>query len=155
MASYAPLLGHVDGWQWRPNLIWFDNLRVFGTPNYYVQQLFSRNRGTTILPVQWGGLPSGDNKTRAYASATRDQGGEIIVKVVNATAEPLPVQMRIKGIGVAAGTATVLAGNLADENSLDEPQKVAPVSQPLSGLQPEFGYSFKPYSLTVLRLPAK
>lgn len=55
MASYAPLFGHVEGWQWRPNLIWFDNLRVFGTPSYYVQQMFARNRGDWVLPLQLQG----------------------------------------------------------------------------------------------------
>ena len=34
LASYAPLFAHLDGWQWTPDLIWVDNLRVFGTPNY-------------------------------------------------------------------------------------------------------------------------
>ena len=51
MASYAPLFAHVDGWQWTPDLIWVDNLNVLRTPNYYVQQLFSRNRGDVVLPV--------------------------------------------------------------------------------------------------------
>ena len=51
MASYAPLFAHVDAWQWTPDLIWVDNLRVLATPNYYVQQLFSRNRGDVVLPV--------------------------------------------------------------------------------------------------------
>ncbi len=41
MSSYAPLFGHEEAWQWRPNLIWFDNLSAYATPNYYVQQLFS------------------------------------------------------------------------------------------------------------------
>jgi len=36
MASYAPLFAHTDAWQWTPNMIWFDNMRSFGTPNYYV-----------------------------------------------------------------------------------------------------------------------
>src|ERR1035441_4932646 len=35
MASYAPLFAHIDGWQWKPDLIWTDNLRSYGTPNYY------------------------------------------------------------------------------------------------------------------------
>jgi alpha-N-arabinofuranosidase len=52
MSSYAPLFGHEDAWQWRPNLIWFDNLMSYATPNYYVQQLFSRNRGDVVLPVE-------------------------------------------------------------------------------------------------------
>jgi len=55
LASYAPLFAHVDGWQWTPDLIWVDNLRVFGTPNYYVQQLFSRNRGDVVLPLDLAG----------------------------------------------------------------------------------------------------
>ena len=55
LASYAPLFAHVDAWQWNPNLIWFDNLRSMGTPSYYVQKLFSANRGTTILPVTLAG----------------------------------------------------------------------------------------------------
>jgi alpha-L-arabinofuranosidase len=52
MSSACALFAHVDAWQWKPDLIWFDNLRVYGTPNYYVQQLFSRNRGDVVLPVE-------------------------------------------------------------------------------------------------------
>ncbi len=26
MATYAPLLAHKEGWQWRPDMIWFDNM---------------------------------------------------------------------------------------------------------------------------------
>ncbi len=63
MASYAPLFAHIEGWQWTPNLIWTDNLRSYGTPNYYAQQLFSRNRGDVMLPVEVTGvdLPSAPN----------------------------------------------------------------------------------------------
>jgi len=64
MASYAPLFANVDAWQWTPNLIWCDNLRVYGTPSYYVQQLFSCNRGDVVLPMDLTGaevpaIPSG------------------------------------------------------------------------------------------------
>jgi alpha-L-arabinofuranosidase len=52
LASYAPLFAHVDAWQWTPNLIWTDNLRIHGTPNYYVQQLFSTNRGDVVLSTE-------------------------------------------------------------------------------------------------------
>jgi alpha-L-arabinofuranosidase len=51
MASYAPLFAHVDGWQWTPDLIWADNLRVLRTPNYQVQQLYMHHRGDVVLPV--------------------------------------------------------------------------------------------------------
>ncbi|KZP01949.1 glycoside hydrolase family 51 protein, partial [Athelia psychrophila] len=49
-ASYAPLLGHVNGSQWTPNLIGFDAGAVILSTSYYVQQLFSLNRGDVYLP---------------------------------------------------------------------------------------------------------
>jgi alpha-L-arabinofuranosidase len=50
MASYAPLLANVDYVNWSPDLIWFDNHRAYGTPSYWVQQMFSTNRGDTVVP---------------------------------------------------------------------------------------------------------
>ncbi|HEU5070772.1 MAG TPA: alpha-L-arabinofuranosidase C-terminal domain-containing protein [Verrucomicrobiae bacterium] len=51
LASYAPLFANVNGIQWHPDLIYYDSSRCFGTPSYYVQQLFSRNRGQAVLPI--------------------------------------------------------------------------------------------------------
>jgi alpha-L-arabinofuranosidase len=51
LASYAPLLANTDYVNWSPDLIWFDNARVYGTPSYWVQRLFSRNRGDTLVPT--------------------------------------------------------------------------------------------------------
>ncbi len=51
MSSYAPLFAKAGAFQWRPDLIWFDNTRVYGTPSYYVQELFSRNRPDAVLPL--------------------------------------------------------------------------------------------------------
>lgn len=51
LACYAPLFANVSGMQWHPNLINYDNARCFGTPAYYVQQMFSLNRGKAVLPA--------------------------------------------------------------------------------------------------------
>ncbi len=52
MASYAPLFANVNGIQWHPDLIYYDSSRgLFGTPSYYVQELFGQNRGDTVLPA--------------------------------------------------------------------------------------------------------
>ena len=67
MSSYAPLFAHVDAWQWTPDLIWFDNLRSFGTPNYYVQQLFGPIVGTRLLTV----TADGDVSRHAGCSPAR------------------------------------------------------------------------------------
>jgi alpha-L-arabinofuranosidase len=52
MASYAPLFANVNYKKWNPDLINFDSSRAYGLPSYYVQQMFSENRGETILPVE-------------------------------------------------------------------------------------------------------
>lgn len=61
MASYAPLFAHTDGWQWKPDLIWFDNMRSLRTANYYVQQLFSRYKGTNMMSITENGMPIAGN----------------------------------------------------------------------------------------------
>ena len=156
MASYAPLFAHVDGWQWTPNLIWFDNLRSYGTPDYYVQQLFSVNRGDVVLPVKVDGGPAASDKPTLFASATRDdKSGEIILKVVNVATTPASVDIQVPGIAKLAPTATLITltgERLTDENSLTEPKKVAPVQSSLSGVSPAFTCVFKPISMTVVRL---
>ncbi|MGH8025049.1 MAG: alpha-L-arabinofuranosidase C-terminal domain-containing protein, partial [Limisphaerales bacterium] len=51
MASYAPLFGNVNALQWKPDLIYYNSSQAFGTPSYYVQEMFSRNRGNVVLPT--------------------------------------------------------------------------------------------------------
>jgi alpha-N-arabinofuranosidase len=159
MSSYAPLFASEDRWQWRPDLIWSENLTSYGTPNYYVQQLFSLNRGDVVLPVEVTGQPLASSKQPGlYVTASRDQkSGEIILKVVNSAPEPRAVQVQIEGAKKVAsrGTETILTGKaLTDENSIAEPKKVAPVTAPLTGASASFQHTFGPYSLTVLRLKA-
>ena len=129
MASYAPLFAHVDAWQWAPDLIWFDNLRSFGTPSYYVQKLFGTNIGTRIVPVTINGATAAA-QNGLYASASLDgRTGEIVVKVVNAEAAARPVRLAIEG-AAPRGDARMLvlaSADLQAENSLDQPTRVAPV----------------------------
>lgn len=96
MAAYAPLLAHVDAWQWTPNLIWFDNLRVVRTPSYYVQQLFSLNRGDFVLPTKVEGDPT----------APRAACGGIGVGTVAAAAEFKEIRVARNG-GVLYASAFV------------------------------------------------
>lgn len=159
MASYAPLFGHAEAWQWTPNLIWVDNLRIYGTPNYYVQQLFSRNRGDVILPTHLAGLQkSSSGVENLYASAVRDdRTKEIILKVVNPTAKPISAKINLPGVSrIIGGSETILAGtDLQDVNSLDEPARVAPKTRALKNFLSGSGYAFPRYSMTILRLKAQ
>ncbi|MGA2544427.1 MAG: alpha-L-arabinofuranosidase C-terminal domain-containing protein [Verrucomicrobiota bacterium] len=157
MASYAPLFANADAWQWTPDLIWVDSLRVYGTPSYYVQQLFSRNRGDTVLPVEMRGAESPPSQIqRLYASAARDgQAHEIILKVVNPGTAAIAARINLAGMAKIGpdATSTVLAGaNLSDVNSFDDPRKIAPVQSQFHPPASLFPWTFPPHSFTVLRL---
>lgn len=49
MAAYAPLFGNTLSSQWKPDMIWFNNSKVYGSVNYYVQKMFANNKGDYLL----------------------------------------------------------------------------------------------------------
>lgn len=111
LATYAPLFAHVDAWQWNPDLIWFDNLRLMRTPNYYVQQMYGMNAGTDVLSLQMNGK-SVTGQDSLYATAALDAPtGEVILKLVNASAHPTTIQIDLNGLKkqqLVSGTCTYL-----------------------------------------------
>jgi alpha-L-arabinofuranosidase len=159
MASYAPLFANTEAWQWTPDLIWVNSLQLYRTPDYYVQQLFSRNRGDSVLPVKLDGVEtSATGVENFYASATRDdQTDEIIVKAVNPGANAATVQIKLDGLSQVEpeGSATTLTGGLNEVNSMDEPEKIAPVESKFEDAAGSFSYIFPAHSLTVLRIKAQ
>ena len=140
MATYAPLFAHVEGWHWRPDVIWFDNLRMFKSVSYYVQQMFAMNRGTNVLSLTT--VPTTGKKAvpvagqegmdGLFASSVYDATtGEVIVKVVNTSKNPQDITLNLIGMK-NGGTAQTLTlhhdGSLDDENTLEQPDKICPVS---------------------------
>jgi alpha-N-arabinofuranosidase len=155
MASYAPLFAHIEGWQWTPDLIWVDNLRSYGTPNYYVQKLFSLNKGTEVVPVL------SDNQVVAgkdgyYASATIDKKtNELILKVVNASKKKQDCEFQVEGARELNGKAvlTVLSSSdLKAENTFEKPDAVAPVTHQMSVKNKIVKLTLSPYSVNILRV---
>lgn len=130
MATYAPLFAHVDGWQWRPDLIWFDNLNSVASASYYVQQIYGTNPGTHVLPATTNGEPL-TGQDGLYASAVYDQPtGEYIVKVVNINDEPRPFAINLKGAKPESlTTITLTSTDLMADNTLESPRAVVPVTE--------------------------
>jgi alpha-N-arabinofuranosidase len=155
LASYAPLLAHVDAWQWTPNLIWFDNLRSVGTPSYHVQRLFGQHKGTTVLPVTITGLPMSGIEG-VFSSASRDAAtGDIIVKLVNPGPAARDVKVTLSGVTPGAGgRRIVLTGDPSAENSLQRPTVIAPREDALASFGADHVEKLGPHSLTILRVPA-
>ncbi|SDJ99357.1 alpha-N-arabinofuranosidase [Catalinimonas alkaloidigena] len=157
LSSYAPLFAHVDGWQWTPDLIWFNNLESYGTPNYYVQKLFATNRGTAVLPLTEGGKPV-TGQQGLYATAAKDAAtGELVLKIVNSTATPQELNFQFKGVARLAkeGTLTVLqSDDLEAVNGFAASRNIRPTEQPLSTSGKRLALTAAPYSLSVVRVAA-
>jgi alpha-N-arabinofuranosidase len=158
MASYAPLFANVDAWQWTPDLIWFDNLSSYGSPSYYVQQLYSLNKGTKVLPVTMPGSAK-NGADNLFASAVADEPtGEVVVKLVNYAATPRPVSINLagaKGLGKTGRAQVMTSDDLQTQNSLKEPKKLAPQEATFAVKGSTLSYTLAPYSFTVLRVAGK
>ncbi len=140
MATYAPLFAHVEGWQWRPDMIWFDNLNSFPTASYYVQQLYGTNKGTNVLPLTMDKKPltGAEGQNGLFASAVLDKNtGEYIIKVANTGDEAQQLDIQLAGMkkkeALTSGRVITLhADDPIAENSLDNPAKVVPVELPIT-----------------------
>jgi alpha-L-arabinofuranosidase len=140
MATYAPLFAHVEGWQWRPDLIWFDNLRSFRSCSWYVQKMYSMYKGTNVLKLT---SPDGVNITGAegqnglFASAVYDsENGQVYVKVINVSDDAQPVSISFDGLKKKAVLKGVKAVSYHSDdpdadNTLDEPTRIVPLTEPL------------------------
>ena len=137
MATYAPLFAHVEGWQWRPDAIWYDNLRKFNSCAYYVQQLYSVNKGTNMLTLTMNGKPVAGNPDQdgLFASAVYDKNSnEVIVKVVNTGDQAQEVTLNLKGMKGTHDAQLIVfhSDNLTAENTLEEPGKIIPQTSSLT-----------------------
>ena len=137
MTTPAPLFAHVDGWQWRPDQIWYDQTQMFKTVSYYVQQLYATNAGTNVLSLtmpatgkkQPQPVANLDGQNGLFASAAYDaNANEVIVKVANTSKETQPVQLNLTGITTSgiAQTLSLCHQGMDDENSIQRPELITP-----------------------------
>jgi alpha-N-arabinofuranosidase len=157
MASYAPLLAHIEAWQWRPDLIWFDNLNVIGTPNYYVQKMFSAHRGNNVISITAAGK-SLAGQDSLYASATIDRiQNKAYIKIVNSSASKRSVVL-ISDTPLASNAAvkeTLTAKNLTDFNSIADPAVIVPVSKEITATGKKFNFYLDGHSANTIILTLK
>ena len=152
-ATYAPLFAHVKGWQWKPDLIWFDNLRSVRTPNWYVQMLYGTNRGTNVLSLTEQGAPV-EGKDGLYASACYDKPTkDYIVKVGNSSDKVQQVTLTFNGIkALGDGTQTLFhADDVTVENTIDHPDAIVPATEPVKATGNTLTITLPAHSFAVYR----
>jgi alpha-L-arabinofuranosidase len=153
MNCYAPMFVNVNAGarQWRPNLIGYDGLRVYGSPSYHAIKMFSTHLGDQILKATAA-------DTDLLVSATRDsRSGTIYVKLVNSSNAEAPVRLDLQGMQTVASTATVLtlAADPKATNSIDAPHAVAPITSKVSGVKPGLVYTVPANSIVVMVLESR
>ena len=157
MATYAPLFAHVDGWQWRPDLIWFDNMKSVRSINYYVQQLYGHYPGTHVLKTLSGKTPL-TGQDGLFASSVIDKvKNQMILKIANTADKIQSVNYDFKGLKAAEreGLSIQLTSPDLDwENTLEEPSKVVPVEKKMkvSGNTLQLQLPAKSFTVVVVNL---
>lgn len=134
MATYAPLFAHVEGWQWRPDLIWFDNMNCVRTVSYYVQQLFALNKGSHVLRLLMNNKPvtGADGQNGLFASAVWDEESKnYIVKVVNTSDQTQKISLDFKGLkkneSLTNGSCIKLRSDDPNkDNTIENPNAITP-----------------------------
>ncbi|MDO4159677.1 MAG: alpha-L-arabinofuranosidase C-terminal domain-containing protein [Prevotellaceae bacterium] len=135
LATYAPLFAHVDAWQWNPDLIWFDNLRMMRTPNYYVQQMYGMNSGTNVLSLTMDNQVVAGQDSLYATAALNSPTGEIIVKIVNTSSKSADLSISFKGMkkGTLNGGYCIYLqnDNIKAINTLDK-EEIVPHVRPVT-----------------------
>ena len=159
MATYAPLFAHVEGWQWRPDMIWFDNLKSVRSVSYYVQQLYAHNKGTNVVPLTMNNKPvtGAEGQKGLFASAVWDKDSQsYIVKVVNTSDEAQPLSLTFAGMKkkevLSKGVCIKLQSTDPDkDNTLDNPQAIVPVQTEVSAMGNAFDTQIEPKTFAIYK----
>lgn len=155
MASYAPLFANADGWQWTPDLIWVNNLQSYGTPNYYVQKLFSLNKGSRVVPIILNNEAITGQDSLYATACTDNTTNELIIKVVNVSDKVQSREINMEGIkktGNHKGTVIELkSDHLNAVNSFDQSFQVRPAEREIQIKGNKINIELAPFSFTVIR----
>lgn len=152
-ATYAPLFAHVEGWQWRPDLIWFDNLTSVRSANYYVQQLYGMNTGTHVLRLTRDGKAV-EGEEGLYATVCYDKPTKsYIVKIANTSGLEKNIQITFQGLKkLKPGQVTLLyADDIYVENTIEHKDAVVPVKSEVQAQGNVLHATLKPHSFAVYR----
>ena len=155
MATYAPLFAHVEGWQWRPDLIWYDNLNSMRTVSWHVQQLYGQYKGQNALTLTMNGVnvTGAEGQDGLFASAVLD-GDKVYVKVINTSDKPQDIALNFTGLKkkeTVKGVECIklVSDKLYEDNSLELPENIVPVKAGFSGEGQTMSATIEPYCFTI------
>ncbi|KAI0037106.1 arabinofuranosidase [Vararia minispora EC-137] len=147
-ASYAPLLGHVTEHQWTPNLLSFDSEQVIKSTSYWVQQMFSANKGDWYLPSTLANTAG----TLFWSVVKQDTPLAFILKISNAGTATASLVFELPSAVASSGTLIQLQGSATDSNTPDNPNLIVPVTSTIAAKQ-NLTFTAPALSLSVITVP--
>lgn len=150
MACYAPLFSHAKLNQWVPDMIFYSNDGIFGSANYYVQQMYGSYAGDYSLNTEL----SGAAEQTLYESAV-DMDGDVVLKIVNVSDEDISMNVILEGRDITCflpeADVTVLTG--ADKKAMNSFKEMAVVPKESKlAIGDTFEYTAPANSMTVIHL---
>lgn len=145
LASYAPLFNRIGHSQWKPDMIWFDESKVYYTPNYYVQSMYMNNTGAYTIDLDKDALDLRDKGI--YVSAALDSNGKIILKAVNTTKSDYCLELTNdegKLLNTEASVEILTGSGIVPEN-MPEESLIEKINVKIEG-----SISLKPFSFNVI-----
>ncbi|KDQ21500.1 glycoside hydrolase family 51 protein [Botryobasidium botryosum FD-172 SS1] len=148
-ACYAPLLQNINSAQWTPDLVSFDATNTILSTSYYVQQMFSANRGDTILVT----TASTPQNPLFWVVSKNSQTKQVFVKLTNTGTQASALTLNFTDLTIgSSGQATVLTNsNYNAKNTPQAPRTVVPTTSTITAGK-QFTYNVPAQSVVVLAL---
>ena len=151
LASYAPLFNRIGHSQWQPDMIWFDDVNVYLTPNYYVQKMYANHLGDHTL--QMDEAVAKLRKQNIYISVSEtapadEKESEIIIKAVNAQDADfeLPLTDEAGHAIESTGRSWILEANGENTENMPQPSHICETEINIKG-----SLALKAKTFTVVR----
>lgn len=126
LSSYAPLFARIGYVQWSPDLIWFNDVKAYGTPSFYVQKIFRDYTGTqTVLST----LDNGEDAGVFHSVSVNVKEKTMYMKLVNTSQQEQEVTIKLEKCWdeILRDTDVVcMCAGLMEVNSLDAPDAILP-----------------------------
>jgi len=150
---------HIRNYQWTPDIITYDASRVVKSTSYYVQQMFSFNRGTHVLKTSPASSP--DSAPLFWVASYNNETNTVFLKVSNTGTADLVAKIfldfPITGFGTATSISSPalspISGVFNVFNTIEKPEQIIPVAFSFAIPLPDrFNYTFPATSVTVITL---
>ncbi|KAF5385088.1 hypothetical protein D9615_001064 [Tricholomella constricta] len=158
-SAYAPSFQHIRNYQWTPDIITYDASHIVKSTSYYVQEMFSVNRGTHVLKTS--PTSTADSAPLFWVASYHNDTNVVFLKVSNTGTSDLVANIfldfPITGFGTATSISSPslspISGIFNVSNTIEEPELIIPVASSFAIPHPDrFNYTFPATSVTVITL---